>query len=206
LALVAAFIGAHAINKQIGLAREQEDERLRRRNDAARAVIPLALSEITGYVAEVAAAWLTAEPALENTVAWLAWMETLKFPPLPNVADALKGMVEAAIAEDRPAFIALLGTLQIYEARLDAHRENLQISNNAPFRIINIRRALYEAVFLHALTGSLFLYARGKADTATAEPDYDQMMNSFNLLKLTPTFGVEELIKGYRDNGKGFTI
>lgn len=179
-AIAAAVFGWVAINRQVRQAEEHEKERLRRKHDAARAMLPLALSDITDYAHLCAESLLTlycrrkeeSIQKLENT-----WHP----PRIPSGPTAdLRDMVEAASSPLEGQTIArMLARIQVQAARLRSLAQDLRPSDDTVVTAICIERFLVDTIEISALASSAFRFARGDEEfLPTEEPSLKAMFSA----------------------------
>lgn len=113
IAIVAAVVAAYFVQKQINLARDQEDERINRLFDAGRATLPLTLKGVIRYSDECADFLLAARRGETGEDA----------PPAPLLDPAtvtqLRDMVAASPKNVRTQIAVLLGELQVQASRTE---------------------------------------------------------------------------------------
>jgi hypothetical protein len=113
IAIVAAVVAAYFVQKQINLARDQEEERIDRVFDAGRAMLPLTLKGVFRYSDECADFLLAARAAEAGEPA----------PTVPALDAAtitqLRDMVAASPATVRRQLAVVLGELQVQASRIE---------------------------------------------------------------------------------------
>lgn len=159
-ALIAAIIGAWYLQKQIKTARAIEDEKRWRKVEAARSVLPEALSELAEYSRScgkrLARIW--DGPASPATA------KAPPFPPFPSgLLPLFKEIVEHAPLERTQSFRSIIMELQVLNA-------NLRGGFKRPSDRLNAASYAARCAYLHALTDKLFPYARFEDDDPTRVP------------------------------------
>lgn len=165
IAGVAAVATISVILLQIWASDELERKRLRRRNEAIRAVLPLSLTQICDYAAICAQAHAMVLIEIDRDP------EKDRDPIIPDLPQGLDDrMIEFIESSDEAtakAFQKFLAILQIQHTRSRAQPE--QVGS----RITKARGKYYhlnrisDAADVYAMASSFFRYARGKADAAT---------------------------------------
>jgi hypothetical protein len=179
-AIAAALIGATVILHQTDTTRRLEDTRRTRRAAALRAVLPLALMELSDYAARCAElhAELLAQPKTRPIRA-----TSLLFPPLPDgLVGQLIELIETIEQDHARPLIVLVRRLQIHQARTrDTQRRaasqlgNVLVWSNVVGRVI-------DAVEIYARCDKLFIYARGEAGIPAALISSDDVRRALLLL------------------------
>ncbi|MFC5422353.1 hypothetical protein ACFPOB_22555 [Bosea eneae] len=165
-ALLAAFIGAVFIHRQIRTAWLIEEDKRVRKLLAARSVLPVALSALTDYAIECGKRLRrllthTGSPPSANL---------LRFPPLPTeLIPLFKEIVENAPAEHTVSFRAVVSELQVLNANLSGLRRP---SDLAP---LNLSSYAARCAYLHALSDMLFPYARFEHDHPARTPGLKEL-------------------------------
>lgn len=185
VAIGAAWVAAHIVRQQINQAREQENERLRRREIAARATLPLTLAGLSDYARGSAA-------ELKSIVAGLDILETFNKAPTMTPADPpahLIGAVERMIEATSDANVirmlrAMLADMQVLNSRMNGLALELELEPEGPFDSIRMSMDVYllQCGVIYAQSASLFDYARFKADTVPAELDWQSVYGAFQSL------------------------
>lgn len=172
-ALAAAAVGWVAINRQVRQVDEQERERLRRRYDAARAVLPLALSSIHEYASQCAASLLQVHlgQARNTSVGVVHWRP----PPVPSSTMVeLREMIEVSSPAQATPITRLLSRIQVQAARLYTMSCHFQQGAGG-----GTMQYLGDTIEIAALASALFKYARGLEDSPSSdEPSRDEMKSA----------------------------
>jgi len=174
LALIAAFATVCVVRCQIQQTERLHKVELKRRHSAARAVLPLVLSQICGY----ATASITYAMALRDT----------KFPgPVPIVSNdainVLRDVIETADEEIAASFRSLLSQLQVQAAML---------RDLAPFQGKLVEFDFEESVLdvildstrLYVHVSNFFDYSRFENDSVPLDSSDHQVENRLNFLGL----------------------
>ena len=190
-AIVAAYIGGFYIlqqikvtKEQIELSREQAQEGTRRRHAAARAMLPLALAEITQYATSCGQQLKAVHRAAKNQAVPESALTEMKIPPLPNVAiNELKQLVESADETLQCAVADMLCEIQILSSRISGLQEPRDPNNVGVTATAYLEDVIINALKVFAYAASLFDYGRRKVDTIPAgEPSSEAQFSAmFNL-------------------------
>ena len=177
-AVAAALIGGAAVVHQTENVRRTEKEERGRKATAARAMLPHALVEVTGYAEECAAIYV---PLLALHVSAVV-TTPLSFPPFPaGAAEALGQAIEVITFDEAAPIATLADEIQIMRTRL---RDNAIASARAGRGVLlraNIPGCLVELGVLYARCERLLTYARDRADApayATTPDDVRQAVMS----------------------------
>jgi hypothetical protein len=161
LALAGAGWTVRVINKQINQAAIQEQQRLQREEQAAKAVLPLALAELGQY----------AEDCIRLMVPYIpANGEPSDFPPdyvVPRIPDGtiepLRDCARYASAEVAAEIRVMLGKLQVQHSRMEISRQHAFQGTVHRLPYWEGIGAVIDAAEVYTLTGYLLLYAREKS-------------------------------------------
>jgi hypothetical protein len=158
LALFGAAWTVRVINNQIKQATEQEKQRLRREEQAAKAVLPLALVELAQYAEECIRLIAPYVPANEKSP---EFPENFAVPRIPEgTIEPLRECARYASTEVATQIRVMVSKLQIQNSRLDFARQH---GRQGVFGTLNYYEglgAIIDAAELHALIGILLQYAR----------------------------------------------
>lgn len=178
LAIGGAFIGGAFIMRQIRSADRHVEDQLGRRNDADRAMLPLALSELSRYskvCATVLATIIRSGDPVDDAV---LLNQTALIPAVP--ADAVKiirDFIEStADAKLRARFSVLLNKLQVQSARL------LGLQDEGRHIILNVKDYLLDAAEIYGICSSMFEFARRESETVPDHLSGDDMISALNLI------------------------
>lgn len=160
IALIAAGIGAAFLYMQIAQSDRQEAERVQRKHDAARSMLPLALSQICRFAEENAQAIRDSISNIRRNRA----IETVKFKAKNQNIDGFSRQILAEFIEnthlrsDNIVF-RLVSKIQIYEAR--SSRLTMKDSNFFSFDDIDdLIQCAADCIAIYCYAGSIFPYAR----------------------------------------------
>ncbi len=175
-ASIAAWV---AIHRQVQQADRHESERNRQKRDAARAMLPLALSGITEYARACRDALIDLyRNRSEESIPKTNWIP----PPVPSGAIAdLRTMVEASNAPTEGRIVArILWRLQIQASRLQSLSIDLRPSSTSTIvTAVNIEQFIVDTIEVCALASAMFPFARGEVEyLPTDEPDLPRMFNA----------------------------
>lgn len=152
-AVVAAFIGGRYILRQIAEARTAAEELRLREERAARAVLPLALSQLSQYARDCIR---MLEPLTVNNAAVPADLEAPRIPE--NTVLSLQVCARHADAFNADKIAKALGKLQINHSRLQSWVQRLREDGHA--RTQQGLEYMWGAADLHAAIADLFRYGR----------------------------------------------
>lgn len=177
LAIGGAFIGGAFIMRQIRSADRHVADQLGRRNDADRAMLPLALSELSRYSRSCAGILVTlirGAPAIDAELA----AQTALIPAVP--ADAvriIRDFIESTADPSlRARFSYLLNKLQVQSARL------LGLPDEGRHSLINLKDYLLDAAEIYAICSSMFDFARRETETVPERLSGEDVMSALNLV------------------------
>lgn len=186
LALIAAGATVQYLSKQISQTERHNSDSRRRKFEAARTVLPLALSELCDYAGNSMEFALTARRA----IAAGDRLEAAK-PNLPSdVVATLESLVEHSEPDIAGAVRALVSEIQVHHARLrglpsspETHRPAGGVTLHYPEQLDT---AIFDAAHLYGHATNFFEYARYKTDVPPSTPSDSEVM------KLLVFFGLEE--------------
>lgn len=171
LALVGALAGTYFLQRQIDFQKEQEEARTRRRHDASRATMPMALMSIGDYAAKTieilreARADELERAAMEEQAEGMVSYDfaIIDVPALQGAVLAeFKDMIEACDEHQAAPFASLLSSLQVQVARirsLNADKKLPTFSDHMA-RAYELLDRMFDALYIYAAAGSLLQYAR----------------------------------------------
>lgn len=165
-ALLAAFIGAAFIQRQIRTAWLIEEDKRVRKLLAARSVLPVALSALADHATECGKRLRrlltnTGSPPNANL---------LRFPPIPTeLIPLFKEIIENAPVQETISFRTVVSELQVLSANL---KELRRPSDLAP---LNLCSYATRCAHLHALSDMLFPYARFEHDDPARAPGVEDL-------------------------------
>jgi hypothetical protein len=167
-AVVAAFFTVRRLQEQISQTQILADDQRRRRARAARATLPLALSQLAQYATFCIRGLYDLQPYFrahsandlaERARKCAAW----ELPTLSdNVLNSLQECIEVIDDDPAEAIIQLIGHLQLQRSRLEEYISRARL--NDPTHLVslsNIEHAMYDAAEIHARTSTLFPFSRG---------------------------------------------
>jgi hypothetical protein len=166
-ALFAAYFTIRRLGEQIHQTQKLADDQRRRRARAARATLPLALSQLAQYsitcIQELyhLRRYFRADGSLGQEVEEIAaW----SLPPLSdNILTSLKECIEFVDDESAQAITILISHLQIQRSRVMEYISRAHI--NDEMRVLkwsNIEQDMWDSAEVHARTSTLFPFARGR--------------------------------------------
>lgn len=179
LAIVAAFVGAWLLYKQIRQVERHENERRNRRIAAVRATLPLILSGICQFAREMINELSSARTQLGNGTT-IPTSSSFSPPPVPTAfVAALQDMIEAtgdtAIVD---LLSEIIGEIQVLSARagslIDVRSRGIMGVGS------NLDEYLVQAARLHALAGGLFEYARRRDEDAPSAIAWDRVASALH--------------------------
>jgi hypothetical protein len=167
-AVVAAFFTVRRLQEQITQTQKLADDQRQRLARAARATLPLALSQLAQYATSCIKGLYDLRPYFRthsaDDLAQRAQKCAVWELPLlsDNVFNSLKECVEVIDDEPAQAIVALIGHIQIQRSRLEGYISRARL--NDPTHLVafsNIEHAMYDAAEIHARTSTLFPFSRG---------------------------------------------
>ncbi|MGO7319361.1 hypothetical protein ACCS95_06835 [Rhizobium ruizarguesonis] len=168
LALLGAWWAASAVHQQIRHAKLVEAARRMDRAAAGRAVLPLALSEISDYAVACARQLRSLIQQSEHG----ALPATVKVGPAPELpAGAIQSflnLIEVIEGENRQALSTLIGTIQIQRSRLRSISERERGEGHI-ILTLNLERYVMDAAEIYAQAAALYDFGR-KPDVASVRP------------------------------------
>ncbi len=193
LAATAAFATVQVMRRTISQNDRQEAERRSRRERAARATLPLALSKLCEYATlcmkgvERIRECVDEQGNLDRKRAREA-IANWTLPELPaDTLSVVKGCIEHSDDQIAEAMAELIRQLQVQNSRLTGNLA--RIRSLAPGGIVlsfNIDTALVDAAAIHARCEALFPYARG-TPTDTALPQANDIRRALWLARVDET-------------------
>jgi hypothetical protein len=165
-AVVAAFFTVRRLREQINQTQKLADDQRQRRARAARATLPLALSQLAQYATLCIKRLYDLRPYFRPDADLVQRAQKCAAWELPSLSDdvlnSLKECIE--VIDDKPAeaVIQLIGHLQIQRSRLEEYISRARINDPTHFVVLsNIEHAMYDAAEIHARTSTLFPFSRG---------------------------------------------
>ena len=151
VALGAAFLAFHNTTRSIRGAREQETHRRKRKQSAVRAVLPIALSELSGYAEQSANQLNNVSPTMGMTDRRI---EPIPTKTLERLADFIEysDTVDVAVVEATTAFV------QIFNSRLRALID--ADTPTTPTTQWEIAARILDAASIYAGAAAVYTYAR----------------------------------------------
>jgi hypothetical protein len=160
LAIIAAFIGGSYINKQIKQTEALEQRRFRRKQLAARAAMPLALSALLEY-AQATGEKLRVVLDQANDQVIPATSNLPSFPEISaEVIVTLQNVIEPSEESVGEKIASLLGRLQVQSARIRSLNSDLRPGSGTLVVTANIEQYVLDVAAIYALGASLLEYAR----------------------------------------------
>ena len=168
-AIVAAFFTVRRLREQISQAQKLADDQRQRRARAARATLPLSLSQLAQYATSCIKGlhdlrpYFRASRSMNDLVQRAQKCAAWESPLLSdNVLNSLKDCVEVIDDEPAQAIIQLIGHLQIQRSRLQEYISRARLNDPTHLVLLsNIEHAMYDAAEIHARTSTLFPFSRG---------------------------------------------
>jgi hypothetical protein len=182
LAIVAALIGGYFIHRQIVAGNAIEADRLKRKFDAARAVLPLTLSTLTEY-ARSANEHLKLILATKNGEAIPRQSAPAAPPTVPQIViDDLRGMIEYSDEPIRGSLRIFVGRLQIQSARLSTLTTHLRDTHDNSWSVTasNVESSILDTAEIFARCALLFKFARGDGGAMPGGPSQSDIKSALN--------------------------
>ena len=176
-ALVGAGLTVRYVRKQIKQSDDQEIERRRRQNLAARAMMPAALSDICHYSENCVKILRPLLPALSET---LVSDKIHTVPEIPVEAlFTLRQSVEFGSNEIALNIADLIRKLQIQHSRLRSTQTRLLLPGEGELVLrANIIDYIIDALEVHARASNLFHYARREGETSPQIPNSSEVQSA----------------------------
>jgi hypothetical protein len=188
LAFVGAGIGAWFLNRQIGQADRHERHRIERKREAARAMLPLALSSILQYATESADAAKTLLDQCEDQA--LQPNPNLKVPAMPRLPTealgALKEMIEFSTANETAVIAKIATVIQYQFSRLSSVISDAGSSPSGNIHIIlaiNLENYILDAAEIYARVELLFNFGRRRTDSIAGSVTWGQVRVAVSLMR-----------------------
>jgi hypothetical protein len=167
-AVGAAFFTIASLRQQIHQTQQLATDQRRRRARAARATLPLALSQLAEYAISCIRELYDLRPYFQDDGSvdrsraeqgFSAWT----LPHLPeNVLSSLKECIQFIDDDPAEAIVQLIRNLQIQRSRLSQFISRFQLNDGVhPLLRMNIDQAMWDAAEVHARTSTLFPFSRG---------------------------------------------
>ena len=191
VALAAAFVGGAYITEQIRALNSQvsrqfeasqnlENERRLRKFAAARAVLPLTLSNLCEYASRCGAALKTMlghqlDEKIPNEI------EIPDLPTLPkDVIDELRNVVEFGDEQISEAAATLLGEIHYKTARLKNLWQEYRAPGHHVTPVSNVESQVLDMALIYARGIALFDYARGETEEVPGDPRQHDVVAALN--------------------------
>jgi hypothetical protein len=191
VALAAAFVGGayiteqirtlnSQVNRQIEASQNLENERRSRKFSAARAVLPLTLSNLCEYAARCGAALKTMlghklNEQIPNDI------EIPDLPTLPrDVIDELRNVVEFGDEKISKAAATLIGEIHYKTSRLKKLWQEYRAPGHHVTPVLAVERQVLEMASMYARGIALFDYARGETEEAPGDPKQHDVAAALN--------------------------
>jgi hypothetical protein len=168
-AVLAAFFTIVSLKQQIRQTEQLAESARQRRLKAARAMLPLALSELAGYATSCIKGlydlrpYFQADGSLDRSRKDQGFVGLRSVHLSDNVYSSLKECIE--FMDDAPATAAaeLIRHLQIQRARLTDYMSRLRLNDRTHLIMwANIDQGMRDAAEIHARVSTLFPFARGQ--------------------------------------------
>ena len=185
VAVAAAFIGGYFVNGQIRLAKAQEDERLRRRHAATRAVMPLTLSALMEYARGCGRALRLLHLATLGDAAREAQLQNFELPAIPDdKIKALAEIIEAGRPDVGKAISKLLNKLQVQDGRLRSTKREILDPHSHTRSIMkrDIETFIVDAADIYARCEGMLDYAREESEVVGGEPSAADLKRALTLM------------------------
>jgi hypothetical protein len=175
LSLAGAGAAVAAVMRQIQHAQEMEEERRRRQNYAARAVMPHALSSLCRYAKDCSTALraVLAGGLPPNEQEGVALPAELVAPAIPNdVVPVLRQCIEFGLLDVQERLADLICHLQVQTARINAPEDFIQGRIVSAYYFYSLFGDAFE---IYARADRLFAYARREDEAALGDPDFNDI-------------------------------
>lgn len=158
--LVTGMLAVAAAYFTIRQSEKQENQRIDAKYAAARAVLPLALSQVSQYSDELAESLReTLDLCVHGILPKTATMPD--YPELPpDLLEPIKEMIEHSGADDRRMLWQMLIRIQIIRTRI-AELKKSHARTSSIVSDLNLHAYIVDAAEIHARASALFQFARG---------------------------------------------
>lgn len=198
LALAGAWWGVSAIRKQIHQTEDLERRRISSKKEAARAVLPLTLSSITGYEREL----IGSLRMLHQQYNGQRFKPDAIVPSLPDfpydVISSLKETIEFSTSVEVEIFARLLSNIQVCEARVRSMFSSIEGSPHSRRSELraNVEEYMLNAMVIHKRAESIFDYARRETSSIPIDISWQDVESAMvGMLLLGEQFqGLRQLI------------
>jgi len=161
LALLGAGLTVWIVHRQIRQTTKSEEKRRLREEQAARAVLPLALSELAQYADDCIRLIAPHIPANGDPP---EFPKDFVVPRIPEgTIEPLRDCARYADANIARQIHTMLGKLQVQHSRLDSIRQRTLQNQMRVLHYYEGVGAVIDAAEVQTLMGELLLYARGKS-------------------------------------------
>lgn len=185
IAVGAALIGGYFVNGQTRLAKRQEDERLRRRHAATRAIMPLTLSGVMEYARNCGRALRLLYLATPGNAARAEQLRDFELPGVPaDKIEALAQIIEAGEPHVGKALALLLKQLQIQDGRLRSTKADILDPHSHTQSVLKqvLDSYIIDAADLYARCEGMLDYARGESEEVGGEPTAAELKRALTLM------------------------
>jgi hypothetical protein len=172
IAIVAALIGGHFINRQIRVTKDLEATARSRRFDAAKAVLPLTLSSLTDYaIASNRMLKAIHATATHGSIPKQANPELAPIVPA-EIVDDLRSLIELSDEPLRISVVDLMHQIQVQFSRVRSMVANLKDGYDDDFTIttLNVENYMIDTADIYARCSMLFDIARGNSAQPPGAP------------------------------------
>ena len=193
LAILAALIGGSYIQDQIAVAERHEQDRLRRSFAAARALLPLTLSQISEYAKATAGELETTYHKRDGQR--IPKLPEVSFPTLPGgVVDQLREVIGAADETTAGVLSDLVAKVQIQRSRVRDAEAAIRRGGSQLVIATNIESYIVDAAEIYARASSLFPFARREVASPPQDVCADEVASALFQILRSP-----EMIDGIYD-------
>ncbi|MBX4964475.1 hypothetical protein [Rhizobium binae] len=162
-AVGAAYLSVKTVRDQIRQDKQLEADRILARHDAARAVLPLALSNICQYAIDCGTQLRSlAAQCRDGRLPGNTIIAAFPVPP-SDAIQSLKEFIETSPQRDRDFVAKLLSKIQVQISRLQGMRSDRP--RGTIVLSINIEDHILDAAEIYGRASVLFEYARGDSNT-----------------------------------------
>jgi hypothetical protein len=173
VAILAALIGGGFVWLQVRASRTQENERMRRRHAAVRAVMPLTLSGLMEYARGCGRALRLLHLATHGESVREAQMRDFEIPSIPtDKIKALADIIEAGDDAVGEAIADLLSNLQVQDGRLRSTKAEVldPHSHTRSVMKLAIEDFILDTADLYARCEGMLDYARRESESVKRQP------------------------------------
>lgn len=195
LAVGAAIVGALFLNRQIQQANRHESRRLKRKNRAAKAVMPHTLSAVCDYATASARAYLVLIAGGDARGG--IRLDQANFERPPTLASthigAMQAMIEASPSKVAQPIIHLLADLQVHETRWRGVANSAAGDDPTLYLAANFEGEICEAADIYAQATDMFGMVRPADDNEPVQQGRTTLLAALLLMGIRGIDSIDRL-------------